>query len=142
MHLKAVLGAACASPRAAFACADRLPQCDDAGTRRMKKRIDEIQTLCPSLVHANRLAPKWRHQLLVQTGNLSYELYLARVFTLCIVSLVLHRLVPTLPLTVVFVLLFVVTVVIRYLFCVLVERPLHRFLKTRLGRARCELGPA
>lgn len=101
-----------------------------------------VVILRPSLVHAQGQAPRWLHQLLAQLGNLSYALYLARVFSLRIVRVVLHRLVPTLPPAVGFVLLFVAAVAIRHLFFVLVERPLHRFLKTRLGRARGALRPA
>ena len=94
------------------------------------------------LIHAPEQSEGWLHRLFVKLGNSSYALYLTHVFTLRIVGVVLHRLAPTLPPAIGFVLLFAVAVVVSRLFFVLVERPLYRFLRARLGRASGAQVPA
>ena len=71
-------------------------------------------------------------RLMVALGNSSYALYLTHVFTLRIAALVLHRLLPPLPVFVEFTLIFVAAVIVGHLFFLLVERPIYRVLKTWL----------
>jgi exopolysaccharide production protein ExoZ len=71
-------------------------------------------------------------RLFVTLGDSSYALYLTHIFTLRIVALLLHRILPPLPAAVDFALLLVLAVGVGHLFFLLVERPIYQFLKAHL----------